>query len=404
MAENNEQENLKPIDVDQLLDKQSEQTRSKFIKEDKKKFLDINFSWPMLVVVAGGIFGFGFAMQSGTTYGAGFAILYIIIALIAAIILYNIGKMIFASLSGYKVGRIECFGYELIRGKNKSISSYSISNILEFHITYVPKDENANPKNRLMLFGGELFYSLIAIALIVVSVAVPSLGANITKTLMYGALLGFIVVIYEMVPFRLDNYNDTYTAIITSSEEDRKAYNTYLVNYINDRLGLENKVIVYDSYDNSRTKPLNILPKLNQEVYDNKYQEALKTLELVNKYKLNVIPNQQVEAMQEEIYLFLTHSRTKEAEKLMLPLDKKIKSTPDYHPSISSLRCSILISGLLANSEYDLADSILDFNKECKKLGKTPRVEKEIEMAKNSLERIKLAHPDWKFDNITIAE
>ena len=107
MAENNEQENLKPIDVDQLLDKQSEQTRSKFIKEDKKKFLDINFSWPMLIVVAGGIFGFGFAMQSGTTYGAGFAILYIIIALIAAIILYNIGKMIFASLSGYKVGRIE---------------------------------------------------------------------------------------------------------------------------------------------------------------------------------------------------------------------------------------------------------------------------------------------------------
>lgn len=102
--------------------------------------------------------------------------------------------------------------------------------------------------------------------------------------------------------------------------------------------------------------------------------------------------------MYEELYLFLTHGRSTESEKLTVKLDHQLKKTADFNPSLSALRSEVLISGLVDNNLDDLNSALNDFKDELVFTGKTERALKDLSLVNAALKRVQQAHPDWKIN------
>lgn len=381
----------KAINVDELLDKRQKETRAKFEKKPKH-YLDMNLSWPMLIILSLAIFGIGYAYVNQSSLATGYRILYIVVSLLAGVLIYNLGKLIGAAIDGYEVYRVEFFGLQVLKDGKKQIASFRIADFFEFHIDYAPKKEDN--RNMALYLCGSLLDTVAFIVVLVLSFVLKNLPLNLAITLRYGSILAFLTAFYEMFPGKLDVFNDMYRLIVSSSEEDRIAYNKYLIALKNDYLGKPNEKIIYDDYS-SRAKALTLLPRLHEEVYDDEYQNALKTIELADEKSVSLPEADKCEIISEELYLYLSHGRTKEAESLVILFDKRVKNTADYHPSVSALRTSILIAGLLDSSREGLDEALKDFTEELKRVGKNERTVKDLAFVKEALSRISRSHPDW---------
>jgi hypothetical protein len=404
--ENNSRDNEpKPINVDELIDKESKHTREKFNKTPKH-YLDVNMSWPMLILVGLGIFGIAYAFEKEVNLSAGYVILALCCSLLAAVIIYNLGKILFGYIAGYRVWRMEFLGLQLVSTDDgKSKVSYHFSEFLEFHMNLKPRNSDLPTKSALMYLGGTIVYAIAAgLAIGLSFLGDKTTASSMPLILRYGAALGAMVVFYEMFPCRLDVYNDMYLLIILSDKEEKEAYNHYLEDLYTDYIGEFNNPVTYPSYENSRTKPLTLLAVLHNQVYANEYDNALKTIQEIENNELHINDTIRVETLHEELYLFLTHGRTTESEKLVTVLDKAVKNSSDYHSSISALRSDILIAGLLDNSIEELNTSIDEFKKGLKYFGQTPRTEKDLALANACLVRVGQAHPDWKLTPLSFED
>lgn len=404
MSENNydQNDNNKQIDVDQILDKESAATRARFTKAEKKHYLDLNLSWGMLIVIGLATFGIAYALQQSpqSNLNSGYVILFALVSYLAALIIYNLGKILFGYISGYTLSRIEILGLEVVYGKETK-TRYQIKDIFELHLNMTPRSKEENPSPKLMLLGGTITYAIFTGVLLGISF-VPSIRTSVSLCLRYGTALGALLVFYEMFPCKLDTPNDMYLLIISSGEENTLAYNCYLRGLNADYTGEELPSDTFDTYDDSRIKPQTLLAVLHNQVALDDYQPALKTLDAMKKYEIYIQPNQMVEAMYEKIYLYLTHGRTTEAAKEILVLQHQEKNASDIYLSISAFRSDVLISGLLDNSLEEMNESIESFKKEVEFLGQTARVKKEIQLVNAGISRVKSVHPDWDVKPVDI--
>jgi hypothetical protein len=253
-----------------------------------------------------------------------------------------------------------------------------------------------------MFWGGTIFYLIGAIAAFGVSF-IPSLSVNATTTIRFATAIGALLVFYEIFPCKLDVPNDMYWFLVTRNKEDRDAYNKFLLDEYDDLVGNIPTAKVFTHYENSRTQPLTLLAVLHSQVYAGDYTNALKTITSMETYDVVLSDRMRVEALYEQVYLYLTHGRTSESEKLIMDLQSQVKKTSDYHPSLSALRSDVLISGLLDNSLEAVQDSLAAFAKAAVVFGADNlRVIKETSLVNAAITRIKTAHPDWKIEPVSL--
>lgn len=402
MAENENLPEDQGIDVDKLLDEQSQSVRAKFVKADKKKYLDLNMSWVMLIVLGLATFGIAYALQQSpqANLGSGYIILFVVVSYLAALLIYNLGKLLFGYISGYTLSRLEILGLQMVSSNGKIKTRYLIKNFFELHMNLMPRSKEEEPKPTLMLLGGTIMYAIFTG--VIIGVSYLGIPYYLTLCLRYGLAIGALLVFYEMFPCKLDVPNDMYLLIVIAGQTNTKAFNNILRNNNAEYAGLPLEAVDFTDYQTSRVSPQTLLYKLRSQVYSNDYQNALKTIDLMNNLKLNIPSCQQVEAMYEKIYLYLTHGRSSEAAKEILVLQHLEKNTSDITASISSLRCDILISALLDNSLDELNSSMENFIKEAKFIGDNPRTQKEIELVKAEIARIKNVHSDWTLGKLKI--
>lgn len=391
-----------PINVDTLLDKQQKEVRSRFTTT-KKKYLDTNVSWGMFIIIALAIFGIGYALTKSVSLGAGYSILAVCCSLLAAVVFYGLGKIAFAYITGYEVCHIEFFGFVFVKDeKGKYKARFNIVNFFELHVFYKPREGEDDPKPSMLMLGGIVGF-VICIALELGLSFLPSIkGYDLQKVLLYAAAFGSLIFVYEIFPGKYDTPNDMYLTIITKKKEDRDAYNHYLIDEYNDLAGNKPEPVKYDSYDDSRTKPLTLLAILHTQVSQGMYQEALQTIDTLAKYDVVLTDSIKIEALHEKLYLYLTHGRTREAEKMIISLDKMEKNSSDYHPSSSSLRDEVIIAGLLDNSLDELKSALGNFTKLAKSNKESERILNDIKLINSAFYHIRQVHPDWKFENISL--
>ncbi len=395
------------ISIDDVVNEVTNKNTSKKIEiKTHKKFLDINMSWVMLIVMAGVTFGIGYAHQkslvSSTMNSYLYVFLFVFISFLVALISYNLGKIIFAYFCNYVPASIDFLGLRIILGdKEKNIKTkyvYKITNLFELHLSMRPKNEKAKPT--IMFLGGTFFFAFVAIIVVLIAL---SLVGNIRTSLLFGVALGSLVVFYEIVPVKLDNLNDMFLLVNTRKEDDIKAYNNQLINAYND-LSFQMPVkITFDSYENSRMKPATLVPALHLAIYNRDYKDANKIISSLEDATDYINDKVICEIQSEHLFLALIQGQTKQADKLVVQYNHLLRNTSNYFKSSSALRTDILISGLLDNSLEEVKLSINAFNKTIEKFyspSTKERIDKDIALANEGISKIDKVHPAWNIESI----
>ncbi len=387
-----ETSNEQKLGVEDQLDKQSKALRHKKNDGPQRKYLDISFSWPMLIIIGLATYGIAYAVGKTTSVNTSAILGFIVTSYIIALFVYNLGKIIFGYIAGYKFSLIEILGFQFNFSGKKLKFRFVIKNIFELHLKMMPKREDANPL--IMLFGGSIFYIFVVIVLLIVS---PIFGTSDAVTyIYYGCALGALVVFYEMLPVKLDVFNDMYYIILITQEKGKTLFNKLLLAESLERAGEFVDDFELDSVKNSRLKPETLLYKLRKQVLDKNYKEAIKTVEEINYYSLYLSDQTKVEALYEQMYIYLDQGYSREAEKLILLLEKKVKNSADLFTTPYATRTEILIAGLVDNSLEQVLVKRDAFIHTCRYFGPTECVQKNIELVRKGITKIKLAHPSWK--------
>lgn len=386
------------LGVEDVLNKQSEAIRKEKSNGPARKFFDFSFSWPMIIVLGLGTYGISFALSRTTAnLETQNLILFIILSYACALLVYNIGKTIFGYLSGYKISLIEILGLQINMSGDKTKVRYLFRNIAEFHLKMMPKKDKPNPNPTLMFLGGTIFYILVAAVLLIVG---STLSANTMITLYYGVGLGAMIIVYEMLPVKLDTSNDMYLMILSHSPENRETFNKVLTAEALERAGKYIDDFKIKDFGNSRIKPQSLLYTLRSQVYAKEYKAALDTIDKIEYNSLYLTDQDKAETLYEQMYIYLLQGRSKDAERLILRLEKRVKNSSDLFITPSSARTSVLIAGLVDNSLEQVLLKRYDFIKQCRYFGKTDRVMNDIELTRNGISKIKRAHPDWELEQL----
>jgi len=380
------------LGVEEQLEKQSQALRHKKTDGPQKKYLDLSFSWPMLIIIGLATYGIAYAVGKTAKVNTASILWFIVISYLLAIVIYNLGKIIFGYIAGYKIALIEILGFQFNFAGKKFKFRFLLKNIFELHLKMMPRKLDANPL--LMLFGGTIFYALIAIILIVLT---PVLFSGVsTIYIYYGCAMGALIVLYEMLPVKLDVFNDMYYIIIINKEKGKTLFNRLLLAQAQERAGEFVDDFKLDSVKDSRLKPETLLYKLRKEILNRDYKGAMKTVNEINYYSLYLCDQTKVEALYEQMYVYLVQGYSKEAEKLILVLEKKAKNSADLFSTPYSARTEILIAGLVDNSLEQVLTKRNAFIAQCRYFGPTDCVKKNIELAQKGIDKIKLTHPNWK--------
>ena len=395
------------INADEIVDEVTSKNKRKVAEEEvaKKKFLDINLSWGMLVVVALLTIGIGYANQmSLSTLSMNkflYTFLFVVLSFLSGLLAYNFGKILFGFFAGYKIGNIDILGFKLIFG-NKDLNKkfkciYNVKTTLEIHMNMVPARDSAKPKT--MLLGGLI--SSIFFASIFLTIGFTLTG-NAKNTLIFGTCMALIILFYEMCPVKLDCPNDMYYLINIKDQEGIDAYNTYLKNYYLSLVLEKEAETKYEKYD-SRIKPLTLLGLLHSQVLEHDFASALTTIELINSNKIYLQDAPLCEAMAENLFIFILQGRSSEADKLVVKYTHTLKNSSNYSKSLGTLRADIAISGLIDNSKEETKHCVEVFVKRIKvepNYKDLEVVKKNIALANEAIMKINKVHPEWKISSL----
>ena len=132
--------------------------------KEKKTLLEMNASWPLLIVYLGYLVGIYFLVQSLTNgnlpaaanaYGFSFGTLFI--GLILTLLVYNAGKIAFAALAGYRINYLKVLGFVGERRGGKLKFRFDVLALLDLALSFSPKDDDIKKNPSLIFLGGAVF-------------------------------------------------------------------------------------------------------------------------------------------------------------------------------------------------------------------------------------------------------
>lgn len=317
----------------------------------------------------------------------------IILGFIIGVIIYEIGKVVFGLIAGYKFVNINIFGLDFTKTNNKIKFRLASPQNLGASSLMIPKGKKA--KTTLYLIGGLLFYIIIA-AIVVTLILVLGFTGEIAYGLYISIGVSFVVCIYNLLPFRMDVYNDGYKFRTFLNKANIEVYhdNLNLENYLLNNEGqLENKI--YDNY-NSVYQVKSLRYKYYYYLKQRDLVKAEKVLDLMIEKKAYLLEEEIEFVYIQKVFYVLCNQNLEDANKYYWNTMPKfcrhpITSTKD----LSSFKDAILVCSLLDVNfdEFEHTYSKLDALKN--KYKYQTLVEDELYLIELAEKRIKKEHPEW---------
>lgn len=370
----------------------------------KKRLLDMNASWPLMIVYLGYLIGAyfisrlsNFSSNDVNSYGYVFAT--VIIGLIVTALIYNLGKLLFAKIAGYEVITFKCLGLigerkKKVGDKYKLAFRYDIISFFDVQLSFAPKDDNVSKKPTLIFVGGfvfEIFFAIICILLFVffgLGEGHPISEALIGWGALSAFLYGFIIILYELIPFRQDYPNDVYNLIKTHKEEDVKAYNILKINEKREYTGEDFIIPDFEDYD-SFYKAQTLQYLYLSQLYADDYDKATKTLAKIKYFDKYLLDYQKHFAPSENIYLRYLVGDTAGADRIFCSLksdDRKMTKSVD---NFADLRIALLVNAAVAKNKESLEETVNEYKKLSKSLIQSERIKKEEALFKQVYDGLK---------------
>ena len=364
------------------------------------------------------IFGFtllrDFAANSGlkTAEFFGFIIGAIATGVVANALFFELSHVLGAIIGRYEIISINVLGFMLYKKDNKFKFKFSgfegLTGETKIDISE-KKGDKANPTPYLLF--GTLFYLVELTVIVILFVSLNSAVSGNKSTveaktayfLLVIAVLGLMILIYNIVPFRLDTETDGYRIRLVSNPRNKEAFNELLRVQNAIENGEKNVEIKTFSTITNFTADLNF-NKVYSLLDEEKYQEAEPFIDDILKSKDTISPNLYLRTKAQKIYIEIMTKDLEEARKVY---DQEVsvaeRRAISQDVSMASIRAYILMSGLLDKSLSETELALSHVLKAFKRTNKN-RQPVELKLYNKALKRVIDAHPSWNLEGYILEE
>lgn len=337
-------------------------------------------------------------------------ILYILGAIIVGVlfnsIMFEVAHILGAKAGRYQILSVNILGLLWYKEEEKTKFKFGGFDGLTGETKILPKkDVKKEPNPSPYLLFGTLFY-LVELTIIIVlftlfNVKTNDVSRNIAYFLLVIAVIGGMILIYNILPFKLDAMTDGYRMRMTTNAANKIAFNELLrVEYAISQ-GQENVEIATFSEITNFTAELN-LNKVYVLLDKKEFAEAEKLLDIIINGKETVSEKVYVRARAQKIYINIFTKPLEEAKKFydeQVPMAERRQISNDI--SMVSIRTYLLMSGLLDGSKSECLYAINNVRK-CFNTTPKQRQKTEANLFNEALNRIDEMHPTWKLSEYHI--
>ena len=364
------------------------------------------------------IFGFTvlreFAGSSGMNTGLFFG--YIVGAIATGVIfnalLFELGHILGAKVGRYDIVFVNVLGFMFYKKENKFKFKFGNFEGLTGETRIKPKeDAKKEPNPTPYLLFGTLFFLIEIIAVLIVFVVLNQIVkgnkgdslAHLAYFILVVGVIGFMILIYNIMPFRLDTETDGYRLKLVSNPKNKEAFNELLrVQYAIENGDKDVEVKTFTTITNF-TADLN-LNKVYALLNQGKYQEALPYIDSILDSKDTISNKTYIRTKAQKIYIDIMTNSLEKAQEFYdkeVPHSERKEISGDV--SMASIRAYILMSGLLDKS---LSETELALNKVLRAYKKTSKARQEVELKlyNEGLKRVIEAHPSWNLEGYLLEE
>ena len=350
--------------------------------------------------------------NSESTFTGMFYVLYIIgcvlIGTIFNAILFEVAHVIGAKIGKYQIVSVNILGLCFYKDNGKRKVRFSSFDGLTGETKIVPKEgmvEKASPYP--YLFFGSLFFVVEAVAVMVVFSLFRHSETLELRDVAYAVLtigaIGLIILIYNILPMRIDSMTDGYRLTMVSNPKNKLAFNELLrVEYEIAQGNDDVEIRVFDEITNF-TADLN-LNKVYALLDKKEYAEAEALLDKIIAAKQDVSEKVYIRARAQKIYINLITKNLDEAKEYYekeVPVAERREISNDV--SMASIRAYLLMSGLLDKSRSECIIALNNVYHAFKHTAKN-RQHTELVLFNEALDKVIAAHPDWELDGYKLQE
>lgn len=375
-------------------------------KEASKTILDYNASWPLTILYLGFLIGIYFAQQYTIKFvtndmsSYAYYFIAVIVGVILTFLIYNLGKIVFAKVAGYKLIYIKLIGFFIDNSKEKMKISYNIVDFFSISMQFSPNDDDTKKDPKIMFFGGLIFETFLLIAALVFLFTLcinrqSSAISNFGWTFLFATCYGFLTPLYELIPLRQDYPTDMYNVLMTRKEEDRIAYNICQINKKRELTGEEFIIPSFENYD-SFYKLHSLYYVYLENLYESKLEKAFSVLEDMKYYAKYYLEDERYLPIAETVYLKFLIDDEPGANKAFLSVKKDERKNVTSPISLSGYRTALLVLTNIHSAKDEVIDLLKDFDSLILSYGeiKSERVKKEISLFNSAYGKCKKMKPD----------
>ena len=362
----------------------------------------------LIIIVLAVVFGLTVLQThaGNSSFERGYYVLYIIVSvLIGAIfnaVLFEVAHIIGAKIGKYEILSVNILGLCFYKLEGKTKFKFASFDGLTGETKIVPKKdmvEKANPYPYLLF--GSVFFAIEAVVIMVLfsilNGSQDRFVADIAYSLLTIGAIGLVVLIYNILPLRVDSITDGYRLTMVSNPKNKLAFNELLrVQYEVEQGNSDIEIRVFDEITDF-TADLN-LNRVYALLDLKSYKEAEEILNKIIAAKEGISAKVYIRAVAQKVYINLITKSLEESREYYdndVPVAERREISNDV--SMASIRAYLLMSGLLDKSR---SECIIALNNVYKAFKHTPKNRQKTEVAlfNEALEKVVAAHPDWELE------
>ena len=337
-------------------------------------------------------------------------LLYILGAIFTGVIfnaiLFELGHALGAKIGGYKVLSINVLGLLISFGAGKKRVRFKNYDGLSGETRIAPVEGKKNNPT-LYLLMGTLLFVIEAVGLVIAFISLTRVDnsdfqKNTGYFLLVVLVVGVMILVYNIIPFRLDSMNDGYRLKLISNPKNKEAFNELLrVQYAVENGQQDVEIKTFTEITNF-TADLN-LNKVYMLMDKGSFEEAEVMLDDILKSE-DISERTYIRAKAQKIYIRIMNSDLEKAKEFYdadVPMSERREISEDV--SMASIRAYILMSGLLDDSQ---SETMLALNKVLKAYKRTSesRQKFELKLYNEALNKVIEKHPKWELEGYLLEE
>lgn len=332
----------------------------------------------------------------------GFVLGAILTGVLLNAVLFELGHIVGAKIGGYQILSVCILGLLFQKEGKKTNIKFSPFDGLTGETKILPRAKGEKESNPTpFLWFGTLFYLVELIITIVTFVSLTNANfvdtkvpGNIAHFVLVVGVIGGMILLYNILPLKLDSTTDGYRMTMVTNAANKKAFNELLRVEYAVSLGQEVEIETFTDITNF-TAELN-LNKVYLLLDKKQYKEAEELLDITINSKENISEKVYVRARAQKIYINILTKPLEEAKEFYekeVSMQERRAISNDL--SMVSIRTYLLMSGLLDKSRSECLIAIKNVTK-CFSRTLKQRQNTEIMLFNEALEKVNNAHPDWE--------